>query len=62
MIKDTCTEACKLFAKQDKLQAELRAVEDRLRTLRAQYMVEARVWAIGNERFRQEATKIKAAA
>lgn len=62
MIQDTCAEARKLFAKQDKLQAEMRAVEERLRTLRATYMVEARVWGISTDNFRQEATKIKAAA
>lgn len=62
MIEDTCAEARKLFAKKDKLAAELRATEDRLRTLRYVYMAEARVWAISTERFRQDAHNTKAAA
>lgn len=47
-------EACKLFQQRDRLERELRAIDNQLRSLRAQYMVEGRVWGISTERFRQE--------
>jgi hypothetical protein len=51
-------EATILFTELDQLNARKREIENRLRTLRTAYMVEARLWAISDERFRQE---IKAA-
>lgn len=51
-------EATALFAELDQLNARKREIENRLRTLRTAYMVEARLWGISDERFRQE---IKAA-
>jgi hypothetical protein len=37
-------------------------VDNRLQELRAQYMTEARVWALGPERFRQAAHEPEAVA
>ena len=54
-------EARKAFAKRDKLEAELRAVNAQLTSLKGQYMIETHVWGLRDERFRQEAT-IKVAA
>lgn len=54
-------EARKAFAKRDKLEAELRAVNAQLTSLKGQYMLETHVWGLRDERFRQEAT-IKVAA
>lgn len=54
-------EARKAFAQRDRLQEQLRAVDNNLRTLRAAYMVESRLWGISNERFRQEVAKKVAA-
>jgi hypothetical protein len=51
-------EATILFTELDQLNARKREIENRLRTLRTAYMVEARLWGISDERFRQE---IKAA-
>lgn len=51
-------EATTLFTELDQLNARKREIENRLRTLRTAYMVEARLWGISDERFRQE---IKAA-
>jgi hypothetical protein len=51
-------EATALFTELDQLNARKREIENRLRTLRTAYMVEARLWGISDERFRQE---IKAA-
>jgi hypothetical protein len=61
-VTKTCAEARKLFAKKDRLETDLRAVDNRLQELRAQYMTEARVWAIGIERFRQAAHEPEAVA
>lgn len=47
-------EACKLFQQRDQLERQLRAIDNQLRSLRAQYMTEGRVWGISTERFRQE--------
>lgn len=52
------SEATALFTELDQLNARKREIENRLRTLRTAYMVEARLWGISDERFRQE---IKAA-
>jgi uncharacterized coiled-coil DUF342 family protein len=49
-------EARKAFAKRDKLEAELRAVNAQLTSLKGQYMIETHVWGLRDERFRQEAT------
>jgi hypothetical protein len=51
-------EATTLFTELDQLNVRKREIENRLRTLRTAYMVEARLWGISDERFRQE---IKAA-
>jgi hypothetical protein len=62
MIGETCAEARTLFATRDRLTTDLRAVDNRLQELRAQYMTEARVWALGPERFRQAAHEPEAVA
>jgi hypothetical protein len=54
-------EARKAFAKRDKLEAELRAVNAQLTSLKGQYMIETHVWGLRDERFRQEVT-LKVAA
>lgn len=55
-------EARKAFAKRDKLEAELRAVNAQLINLKGQYMLETHVWGLRDERFRQEASITKVAA
>jgi len=54
-------QARKAFAKRDKLEAELRAVNAQLTSLKGQYMIETHVWGLRDERFRQEVT-LKVAA
>lgn len=49
-------EARKAFAKRDKLDAELRAINEQLTRLKRQYMIETHVWGLREESFRQEAT------
>jgi dynactin complex subunit len=55
-------EARKAFAKRDKLEAELRAVNAQLTSLKGQYMIETHVWGLREESFRQEANITKVAA
>lgn len=55
-------EARKAFAKRDKLEAELRAVNAQLTSLKGQYMIETHVWGLRDERFRQEVSITKVAA
>lgn len=55
-------EARKAFAKRDKLEAELRAVNAQLISLKGQYMLETHVWGLRDERFRQEVSITKVAA
>jgi hypothetical protein len=64
-MKDTHTiraEARKAFAKRDKLEAELRAINTQLKHLKGQYMVETRRWGLRDEAFRQETQIVKVAA
>jgi hypothetical protein len=60
-INAISAQARKAFAKRDKLEAELRAVNVQLTSLKGQYMLETHVWGLRDERFRQEVT-IKVAA
>jgi len=60
-INAISAQARKAFAKRDKLEAELRAVNAQLTSLKGQYMIETHVWGLRDERFRQEVT-IKVAA
>lgn len=55
-------EARRAFAKRDKLEAELRAVNAQLTSLKGQYMIETHVWGLRDERFRQEVSITKVAA
>jgi hypothetical protein len=55
-------EARKAFAKRDRLEAELRAVNAQLTSLKGQYMIETHVWGLRDERFRQEVSITKVAA
>jgi len=61
-LKTIHADARKAFAKRDKLEAELRAVNKQLNRLKAEHMIETRIWGIRDERFRQEAHTLKAAA
>ena len=61
-IKAIRIEARRAFAKRDKLEAELRAVNAQLTSLKGQYMIETHVWGLRDERFRQEVNLIKGAA
>lgn len=56
-INTISAEARKLFRQRDQLETKLQQLDAQLRTLRAQYMGEARVWGISNERFRHETQK-----
>lgn len=60
-INAISAQARKAFAKRDKLEAELRAVNVQLTSLKGRYMLETHVWGLRDERFRQEVT-IKVAA
>jgi hypothetical protein len=60
-INAISAQARKAFAKRDKLEAELRAVNAQLTSLKGQYMIETHVWGLRDERFRQEVT-LKVAA
>lgn len=53
-MPDVRMEAAKLFAREDELQAELRNVKIRLRTLRGAYMSEKRMWGMDDVKFRKE--------
>jgi hypothetical protein len=61
-LKTIHAQARKAFAKRDKLEAELRAVNNELNRLKAEHMVATRIWGIRDERFRQEANTTKVAA
>jgi hypothetical protein len=54
------TEARRAFAKRDRLETELRAVNIEIAKLKAQYMVETRTWGIRDESFRNDITKVAA--
>lgn len=53
-MNGTMKEAQKLFAERDRLERRKQEIDNRLRTLRTLYMTEARVWGIGEDRFRHE--------
>ncbi len=53
-MSDITKEAQRLFNERDKLERRKHEIDNRLRTLRALYMTEARVWGMSEDRFRQE--------
>jgi hypothetical protein len=53
-MSDITKEAQRLFNERDKLERRRHEIDNRLRTLRARFMAEERVWGISEERFRQE--------
>jgi hypothetical protein len=53
-MSDITKEAQRLFNERDKLERRKHEIDNRLRTLRARFMAEERVWGISEERFRQE--------
>jgi uncharacterized coiled-coil DUF342 family protein len=53
-LKTIHAEARKAFAKRDKLEAELRALNNQINQLRAEHMIITRVWGLREESFRQE--------
>lgn len=53
-MSDITKEAQRLFNERDKLERRKHEIDNSLRTLRARFMAEERVWAISEERFRQE--------
>lgn len=59
-LKTIHAEARRAFAKRDKLEAELRALNNQINQLKAEHMVITRVWGIREESFRQETTKVAA--
>jgi hypothetical protein len=61
-IDDINKEARKAYAKRDKLETELRALNDQLTHLRSRYMAETRTWCIGDEVFRRETCATKVAS
>ena len=58
-LKTIHAEARKAFAKRDKLEAELRAINNQITQLKTEHMVITRVWGLREESFRQE-TKVAA--
>ena len=61
-LKTIHAEARKVFTKRDKLEAELRALNNQINQLKAEHMIITRVWGLREERFRQEANIAKVAA
>jgi uncharacterized coiled-coil DUF342 family protein len=59
-LKAIHAEARKVFTKRDKLEAELRALNNQINQLKAEHMVITRVWGLREESFRQETTKVAA--
>lgn len=59
-LKDIHAEARKAFTKRDKLEAELRTINQQINQLRAEHMVITRVWGLREESFRQETLKVAA--
>ena len=59
-LKTIHAEARRAFAKRDKLEAELRALNNQINQLKAEHMVITRVWGLREESFRQETTKVAA--
>jgi hypothetical protein len=59
-LKAIHAEARKAFARRDKLEAELRAINDQINRLRSEHMIETRVWGLREESFRQETLKVAA--
>ena len=59
-LKTIHAEARKAFTKRDKLEAELRALNNQINQLKAEHMVITRVWGLREESFRQETTKVAA--
>ena len=57
-----CARARKLFAKRDRLAAELRAIEAELAEARAEYRIETRTFINDMTRFRNAVHQIKIAA
>lgn len=53
-LKAIHAEARKAFSKRDKLEAELRALNNQINQLRAEHMIITRVWGLREESFRQE--------
>jgi len=58
-LKTIHAEARKAFTKRDKLEAELRAINNQITQLKTEHMVITRVWGLREESFRQE-TKVAA--
>jgi hypothetical protein len=59
-LKAIHAEARKAFARRDKLEAELRTINEQINRLRAEHMIETRVWGLREESFRQETLKVAA--
>lgn len=59
-LKTIHAEARKAFAKRAKLEAELRAVNNKLNQLKSEHMIKTRVWGLREESFRQETSKVAA--
>ena len=59
-VKTITAEARRAFNKRDRLESELRDINEQLTKLRGQYMVETRTWGIRDESFRKETTKVPA--
>ena len=59
-LKTIHAEARKAFIKRDKLEAELRAINNQINQLRNEHMVITRVWGLREESFRQETSKVAA--
>jgi hypothetical protein len=59
-LKTIHAEARKAFIRRDKLEAELRTINDQINRLRAEHMVITRVWGLREESFRQETSKVAA--
>ena len=59
-LKAIHAEARKAFARRDKLEAELRTINDQINRLRSEHMIETRVWGLREESFRQETLKVAA--
>ena len=59
-LKTIHAEGRKAFAKRDKLEAELRTINNQISQLRNEHMVITRVWGLREESFRHETLKVAA--
>lgn len=62
MTHDTASEARRLYARRDKLERELAAIDAQINAARSQYMRETNIYGLHPAAFRREVETIRKAA